>query len=199
MHDPINNHPKEITFHEYLDNELSSSERGKFENHLNNCQKCAQALSNLKELFTQIENLPPIEFVNDISPSVVEEINRFIKIEPIIKRVAWIQISIVSILIAALFSLISIEFIQTSLSNFINVLGLNIAKSASTVSDSFSTLLNQFPCFGIQFPPLLDLLAKDYLSINFLLAITIISGLLWFIGNKILLLNSLISHSPNGG
>jgi len=199
MCNPTNNHPDEIVFHEYLDDELPPSERENFESHLSKCQKCAQALSTLEELFTQIDSLQPIEFINDISPSVIKEINHFIRIEPLIKRTAWVQISIILILMVALFSLVSMETIQSSISNAFSNLGESIATNVSTITEFFDSLPNQFPNLEFQSLSHLSLFTADYLSITLLSTITIVSGLLWFIGNKILLPNSIITHSSNGG
>ena len=199
MHDPIDNHPQEMVFHEYLDNELSSNERERFEDHLSGCQKCTQTLSALEELFAQIESIPPIKFTNGIFYSVVEEINHFTRIEPLIKQTAWVQFGIISILTAALLSLVSIETIQSSLSNALINLRVSIATNVSTISKFIASLPSQFPSLEIQFFHPWDLVSANYLSVTLLLTITLVSGLLWFVGNKILLPNSSISHSPNGG
>jgi hypothetical protein len=199
MQNPINNHPQEIVFHEYLDNELSSPERENFETHLSYCQKCAQALFTLKDLFTQIEGLPQIDYSDDFSLSVIDEINHLTAIEPQIKRTTWIQISIISILMTILFSSISGESIQSSLSNTLNNLGTSIAAIASAITEFTTTFPVQFPDFNILFFPNWDVFPFDFLTIKITFAITIASGLLWFVGNRILLQNSSLYQSANGG
>ena len=79
MQDPMNNHPEEITFHVYLDNELSHFERENFESHLSGCQKCQFTLFELEEIFTKIEGIFPVEYGSDISPFVVGEIEHIVR------------------------------------------------------------------------------------------------------------------------
>jgi hypothetical protein len=199
MNELLNNHPEEYTFHEYLDDEMSSFERRNFKIHLSSCQKCSNNLAILEQLFVQIEEYSPIEFTKDISSVVIREINHFIQIEPIVKRTTWLQIGIILILFAASFSSVSIEIFQSRLSAILNNLGTSVAMNASVIADFFLSLPGQITNLEVHIPRTQDLLSINYLSINFLLSITVILSFLWFIGNRFLLPNSLISHSKNGG
>ncbi|MGD8457929.1 MAG: zf-HC2 domain-containing protein [Anaerolineales bacterium] len=199
MHNPLDPHPDETTFHEYLDNELSLSEIEKFEKHLSVCQECVQNLSGLKDLFTQIQGIIPVETPKDISTLVVNEITHISKLEPLLQRTAWLQISIISILIAAVFSLVSIDNLQNILSPFFNNFISNIATSISIISSYFDSLSDHLLTLEIPFLNLPHQITPDNLPFHLLITFTVFSGLLWFVGNRILLPNSSIYYSQNGG
>lgn len=199
MHNRINNHPKEIAFHEYLDYELSQSERESFEEHLSNCQECAEALLALEDLFVQIAGISPVEISNDLSPEILEKIIQFNRIEPLLKRAVWFQIAAIIGLIFILFSHVPNKIFQNTLieiqNNFVSV----ITSIITSLSEIISAILQNVS--RIEFVRIENwgFLAKDYLSANLLIVLFISTGLLWFVGNRILLPKSSITHSPNGG
>lgn len=199
MHNPSDPHPDEITFNEYLDNELSLSEREKFEKHLSGCQECALTLSALKELFTQIEGLQPIEFSRDISPFVVNEIIHIGKLEPLLKRTTWLQISTISILLTGVIILASIESIKNTFSNLVNDFGSNFVMLISLISSFFNSFISQTINMEIHFLSIPHNIIPDNIPFNLLIIITVFISLLWLAGNRILLPNSSIFHSQNGG
>jgi hypothetical protein len=63
-------HPQEEELHAYLDGELAAGQTGALLEHLEECAKCRQALSELQALFTQIESVADLPLEVDYAPVI---------------------------------------------------------------------------------------------------------------------------------
>lgn len=192
-------HPSEIDFHAYLDGELSQPERDRFEAHIHQCDSCQRSLANTEELFHQIEGLPTQEFSIDLSTAVVNEINQHRRFEPFILRTTWAQGIATVALIAAIFYFLSVTGFQNQMIAGLNTFILDASYSLDTIAAAFwaqfqdMLLIDYSQLLRWEFP------STQLINTNLLIALSISSGLLWVVGNRLLLPKLSIRHSANGG
>ncbi len=68
---PFDDHLNEITVTDYMDGVLAPDERLQVENHLAVCPDCAAQVTELRTLFTALDDLPDLIPRRDIAPLVV--------------------------------------------------------------------------------------------------------------------------------
>ena len=199
MLDQTNNHPEESLFHAYLDDELPHSRRKEFEEHVTHCQECTITLTSLKDLFIKIEGLPLFDLSTDLSHDIVSLINTQNQIEPLLKRTLWIQIAITITMFVIMFSLFPSNMVHDNLSDVANMVvsGFEmVMTSLNEITDAITLPLSNIRSLEFYF---LDFSISDYLPTNFLITLSVCSGLLWLIGNRILLPYKPFSNTQNGG
>ena len=199
MRNQTNNHPDELMLHAYLDNELPHSIIEELNDHINHCQECARTIKKIKKLFEQIERLPTIELSTDFSKAIVNTINTQYRVSPILKRTTRLQIiiSIGFIIIILLF--FSPDVIPNTFIDIGNLLvsGFEMLMISFTkFMDVFPSVLSNINSFEISIG---DFSISEHLPTNFLITLSICSGILWFIGNRILLPYKSQINSQNGG
>jgi len=194
-----NNHPQEFLFQEYLDKELSVSDRMNFEKHINWCVKCEEVMLELQDLYSQIEGLSEFEPPSDLSPEILNRIKSVKRVEPLLKRMTMIQISFTSVLVIISLSIISLDLFNSILSDFMTLVLSGLQKSILSIFDGISSLYNIITNIEVTFSNIDALSVLDAPSLNHLLLFTISSGLLCLLGNKILLTRINHNYTINGG
>jgi hypothetical protein len=199
MLNQTNNHPEASMFHAYLDDELPHSTKKEFEDHVTHCQECTITITELKDLFIQIEGLPLFELSTDLSHDIVSILNTQNQIEPLLKRTTWVQIGITIIMFVIMFSLFPSNLIHDNLSDAAKMVfsGFEmVMTSLNEITDAIILPLLNIRSLEFYF---LDFPISDYLPTNILLTLSVCSGLLWLIGNRILLPYHPPTNSQNGG
>ena len=194
-----NNHPQEFLFQEYLDKELSVSDRRNFEKHINWCVKCEEVMLELQDLYSQIEGLSEFEPPSELSPEILNRIKSVKRVEPLLKRMTMIQISFTSVLVIISLSIISLDLINSFLSDLLTLVLSGLQKSIWSIFDGISSFYNLITSIEITFSNIDALSVLDAPSLNHLLLFTISSGLLWLLGNKVLLTRINQNFTINGG
>lgn len=194
-----NNHPQEFIFQEYLDNELSPSDRRNFEKHINWCKKCREEMLELRDLYSQIEGLSEFEPPSDLSTEILNRLKSGKIGEPLLKRMTMIQISFTSVLVTISLSIISLDLINSFLSDLLTLVLSSLQKSIWSIFDGISSFYNLIMNIEITFSNIDALSVLDAPSLNHLLLFTISSGLLWLLGNKVLLTRINHNYTINGG
>ncbi len=194
-----NNHPKEFFFQEYLDKELSPSDRRNFEKHINWCEKCKEVMLELQDLYSQIEGLSEFEAPSDLSPVILDRIKSVKRVEPLLKRMTTIQITLTTILVVISFSLTSFDLINSSLSDILTIVLAGLQKSIWSIFDGINSFYYLITNIKISFNNIDAFSVLDAPSLNHLLLFTISSGLLWLLGNKVLLTRINQNFTINGG
>lgn len=194
-----NNHPKEFFFQEYLDKELSPSDRRNFEKHINWCEKCREVMLELQDLYSQIEGLSEFEAPSDLSPVILDRIKSVKRVEPLLKRMTTIQIALTTILVLISFSLTSFDLINSSLSDILAIVLSGLQKSIGAIFDGINSFYYLITNIKFSFNNIDTFSVLDAPSLNHLLLFTISSGLLWLLGNKVLLTRINHNYTINGG
>ncbi len=162
-------HLTEETLHEYLDNALAPAIRADVDAHLAVCANCIAELTDLRQLFAQIESLPLVALERDLAPAVVMQIGAKLSVP---RPVQWALVAqgLVAVVILALLL---------------------------PLLDLSALTLPPIPLTWPTLPPLPDLsriFALPSFSLHLdppalLLALTLICAcLLWLVGNGLLLL-----------
>ena len=194
-----NNHPQEFIFQEYLDRELSPSDRRNFEKHINWCEKCREEMLELQDLYSQIEGLSKFEPPSDLSTEILNRLKSGKIGEPLLKRMTMIQISFTFVLVTISLSIISLDLINSFLSDLLTLVLSGLQKSIWSIFDGISSFYNLITSIEVTFSNIDALSVLDAPSLNHLLLFTISSGLLWLLGNKVLLTRINHNYTINGG
>jgi hypothetical protein len=194
-----NNHPQEFIFQEYLDKELSPSDRRSLEKHINRCEKCREVILELQDLYSQIEGLSEFEPPTDLSPEILNRIKSVKRVEPFLKWMTTVQIALTTILVLISFSLTSFDLINSSLSDILTIVLSNFQESTKSIFEAISNFNTFITNVEIAFIDINTHLIVNTFTLNHLLLFTISSGLLWLLGNKVLLTRINHNFTINGG
>ena len=74
MNQQSSKHIAEETLYEFLDNELTGTERQKVDEHLARCPACQEELAEMRSLFVEIEALPDLALDVDLSSAVLAQL-----------------------------------------------------------------------------------------------------------------------------
>jgi hypothetical protein len=194
-----NNHPQEYIFQVYLDEELSPSHRRNFEKHINWCEKCREVMLELQDLYSQIEGLSEFEPPSDLSTVILDRLIYGKKGEPLLKRMTMIQISFTSVLVIISLSITSLDLINSILSDLLTLILSGLQKSIWSIIDGISSFYNLITNIKIPFSNIDVFSVFNAPSLNHLLLFAISSGLLWLLGNRVLLSRINHTYKINGG
>ena len=67
-------HIDDDRLNEYLDGALNTDQRAVVDAHLAHCNLCQDQLSELKALFTALEDLPEISLDRDLTPAILDSV-----------------------------------------------------------------------------------------------------------------------------
>lgn len=171
-------HLTDEQLNEYVDNE--TNQREQIELHLNSCNECSTRLSDLQNLFLELDSLPELQLTRDLS-------TRFITSGQLIQSPPrWLTLTVFAQATLALIALIiSIPFITTYIpqidTNSLITPLFEIQTLWNTWLDSLSTIqlptIPEIPIPVIEMSSLLLMLAGVFI--------------LWILGNGILLRNQI--------
>ena len=153
----------------------------------------------LQDLYSQIEGLSEFEPASDLSPVILDRIKSVRKVEPLLKRMTTVQIALTTILMLISFSLTSFDLINSALSDILTIVLSGLQKSIWSIFDGISSFYNLITNIEVTFSNIDALSVLDAPSLNHLLLFTISSGLLWLLGNKVLLTRINQNFTINGG
>lgn len=180
------NHIQEMQYHQYLDNDLDLVERGVFETHIFECQKCRQELAALQHLFSAIESVPETSLQIDLSQNILDAIGKPASLSRRLKLAIAFQLAVASALtviawpsLSPSFALLEFPTINTDIYPLIIDMSTQFSKFVTTMSRSFAGLLDDMSISSSQ------LLLGD--ASIYILPLAISATLLWLLGNGVLL------------
>lgn len=175
--------PDEL-LNEYLDGFLSASQTDEVETHLATCADCAARADSLRALFTTLDDLPDLPLNKDFSKSVLRAIRPEVVLPRPWKWAVWGQLALAALLIAvSLPTLLQTEWLARLIPtpDFpapLTQLGAFFEQFTETATQTVSQWLAGFQT--LQSPSL-------PVSLSVLLPILLATGLLWLVGNGLLL------------
>ena len=178
-------HLPDDLLNEYLDGYLSASQTFEVETHLATCAGCAARAQSLRVLFTTLDELPNLPLNKDFSKSVLRAVRPEVALPRPWKWAVWGQLALTALLIALALPTIlqsewitalhlSPDFFPEPLTNASVVFN----ESTQTISQTVEQVMARFQ--ALQSPNL-------PFSINVLIPILLATGLLWLVGNGLLL------------
>ena len=199
MYSQSNDHPSENILQEYLDHELAIPDRKILEEHLKICQRCNGKLNSLEKLYSQIKEMPEISLSKDLSSAIIGRIESQPNVNPPFPRwVVFTQILVAVIAITSFPYNFSLDINFPDLSRFQISWFSNVQQFFNSIPNGISSLYQSVLEVDFIFSFRLFFSSSDFLSSGYILLLTISAGLLWVVGNKILLSN-LNQNKFNGG
>lgn len=172
-------HLTDEQFNEYLDHELQ--DRVQVEMHLSSCDECAARLSQLKNLFDEIESLPEINLSRSLVP-------HFVPHTPSLPR--WLTLTAtLQAALAILTIIIGAPFVLQLTSPYLSDL------EAPSFGEIFLVLQSQWMALldmlsALQLPRLPEIPVVEVSSLALALILAAVSAL-WIVGNGLLLRNNI--------
>lgn len=167
-------HLTDDTLNEYIDNALAPASRAEVDAHLAVCATCSAELDVLRALFAQIESLPEVALQRDLAPAVVGRLPIRAQMPRPVRWVLVAQGVAALVILAALLPLLDFSALQ------LPTLSPNwfILPALPTFSDLLARNSLTLPSLSLP----IDLPALS------LVLLLVSAGLLWLIGNGLLLL-----------
>lgn len=172
-------HLTDEQLNEYLDHELQ--DRVQVEMHLSSCDECAARLSQLKNLFDEIESLPEINLSRSLVP-------HFVPHTPSLPR--WLTLTAtLQAALAILTIIIGTPFVLQLTSPYLSDL------EAPSFGGIFLVLQSQWMALldmlsALQLPRLPEIPVVEVSSLALALILAAVSAL-WIVGNGLLLRNNI--------
>ncbi|HNB53385.1 MAG TPA: zf-HC2 domain-containing protein [Anaerolineales bacterium] len=175
--------PDEL-LNEYLDGYLSASQTDDVETHLATCATCAARADSLRALFTTLDDLPDLPLNKDFSKSVLRAIRPEVVLPRPWKWAVWGQLALAALLLALTLPTLSqndwlSRLIQTP--DFpapLTQLGLFFEQFTEAITQTAIQVQKGLQAFQTPNLPV---------SLSVLLPILLATGLLWLVGNGLLL------------
>ncbi len=178
-------HLPDDLLNEYLDGYLSASQTDTVETHLATCAGCAARAQSLRVLFTTLDDLPDLPLNKDFSKSVLRAVRPEVALPRPWKWAVWGQLALTALLIAlALPTILQSEWI-TALHLSPDFFPEPLT-NASVVFNEFTQTISQTVAQGMARFQALQSPNLPF-SINVLIPILLATGLLWLVGNGLLL------------
>ena len=183
-------HPSDEILYEYLDGQLDPENFSTLKNHFAGCQECSSRFIAFERLFAEIESLPEIPLNKDFSTPVLKKIRPSPALPRKWKWALIGQFALTGLVLTFVLPIFirSESFITISLfgEKAINQLFLNgsvIYGQGLTFINGLSTKLLEL-IYTLQNPNL-------SLSLFTVIPVLIATGVLWLVGNSLLLRNQL--------
>lgn len=180
----MSDHLNDTLLNEYLDGYLSAAQTAEVETHLATCAECAARAESLQVLFATLDDLPDVPLNKDFSNSVLRALRPEVVLPRPWKWAVWGQLILAALLIILTLPTLTrtewlMQLIQTpAFPNPLPQTGLFLEQFTETVNQT----ANQF------FEALHEVKALSFpLSLGVLPPILLATGLLWLVGNGLLL------------
>jgi len=185
----LTDHISDVQLNEYLDHE--ANDRAQVELHLSICENCSARLTALKDLFSEIESLPELEYSQGFSEASLWETARFVSSRnpsTPLPRSLTLAVTLQAAL-AVIAIIVAAPFVMQFLSPY--VAGI----PAASFADVFLQLQSQWAAWlamlsTFQLPRIPEF-PRIELSSLFMIFTVIGISLLWLIGNGLLLRNQM--------
>jgi hypothetical protein len=170
-------HPTEAVLNEYLDGELSPTEKERMELHMKKCASCRERLQELGRVFDLLENLGEKEFEVDLTARVINQL------QPRSRWTGWV------LALEGLLTILLIVIARPWESGFVRLVsGLLMRGTALLPRLDLSVLLFSFEAFirkfengvvpGLHFPAL---------PLQVWIILMVCAFAVWLAGNRLLL------------
>ncbi|MBT3322908.1 MAG: hypothetical protein HN392_11555 [Anaerolineae bacterium] len=175
-------HLNEIELNEYLDEMLDEATKKKIEAHLSGCEECRAKVVGFQALFSTLDELPEIPLRRDLTPNILANLPKPIRVPILWREPAFLLQSALTIILLALgMPILSAK--MTSLLPATSYTAL-IEMLAPLYTWDFDTLFTM-PEFAFSMPTLPTLPTGT--DANTLLMLLFSAAILWGIGNYSLL------------
>jgi hypothetical protein len=180
----MSDHLNDTFLNEYLDGYLSASQIIDVETHLATCAGCAARAESLRALFTTLDDLPDLPLNKDFSKAVLRTLRPEVILPRPWKWAVWGQLALAALLIAvSLPTFLQMEWLARlpqipEFAEPLSQLGPAFEQFTQTIRQSMSQWLESFATFQAPSLPV---------SLGVLTPILLATGLLWLVGNGLLL------------
>jgi hypothetical protein len=180
-------HLSDNLLNEYLDSFLSAEARWSVENHLMGCDVCTARFEMLNLLFAELDHLPDLRLERDLSQAVLRTVH---PVEILPRRWQWalwgqlglavwlFALAIPTLMRSELFLNLQLYHLQAS--EILNRFSEMFIRPIYWIKESLFQLLNNFQAIHLPELPF---------SLVVLMPILLATGLLWLVGNGLLLKN----------
>jgi|GEM_PF-6656671 len=181
----------------YLDNQLEFSERAELERHLVVCSVCQDDLAQLRMLFTKLQMLSIEPIPVDLTATVLQ------RIEPPARKLTYTWLILVFQVISTTIIAVQINSIYTIwiINRLENWLFAPINISTSSINEWFDNqtiYLQEMFIEGLQGLRTLQGELPIVDSPQQLIVTLLILGIIWLVGNQLMLNQRIVHHASEG-